>query len=279
MIIKNSKIIIAVALLCLSAWPATAQDSLAQKLSGRILLQVESRGQAWYVNPADQKRYFLGRPIDAFNLMRALGIGITNDNLAKIPEKSQVQTDVSFAKLNAGKIFLQVQNSGQAWYVNPVDFKRYYLGRPMDAFAIMRTLALGITNKNLSQITVGQLPPAIVIEPVIEPPIIITPPNPPVEQSSTLDQAAASIRSNNTAETKAFFIESMAKAIEYTMNSLNSESKLLLANILSGATLISSTATEKIYSTKAYFSLGGYDVQLNFHVKKQPSGTWLIANL
>jgi len=54
---------------------------LAKQLSGKILLQVEENGEAWYINPADEKRYYLGRPSDAFRLMQNLGTGITNKNL------------------------------------------------------------------------------------------------------------------------------------------------------------------------------------------------------
>jgi len=61
-----------------------ADNTLAQKLKGKILLQVEENGEAWYVFPADLKRYYLGRPIDALNLMKKIGLGITNNNLAKI---------------------------------------------------------------------------------------------------------------------------------------------------------------------------------------------------
>lgn len=123
--------------------------TLADKLQGRILLQVESHGEAWYVNPANLLRYFLGRPTDAFNLMRKLGIGITDANLIKI------DLDSAFARKQSGKIFLQVEQNGEAWYVNPVDLKRYYLGRPLDAFNLMRQLGLGITNSDLNKILVA----------------------------------------------------------------------------------------------------------------------------
>lgn len=123
---------------------ASAED-LSSLLRGRILLQVESHGEAWYINPVDSKRYFLGKPEDAFNLMRTLGLGVSN---------------VDFAKFNgfsprslAGRILLKVQDKGQAYYVNPVNLKLYYLGRPADAFAVMRNLGLGITNSNLEKIT------------------------------------------------------------------------------------------------------------------------------
>ena len=32
----------------------------------------------------NQKKYYLGKPADAFSVMRNLGLGITNDNVRKI---------------------------------------------------------------------------------------------------------------------------------------------------------------------------------------------------
>ncbi|MFH1523198.1 MAG: hypothetical protein ABIE43_05285 [Patescibacteria group bacterium] len=59
-------------------------SSFADSQKGKIFLQIESRGEAWYVNPADGKRYFLGRPADAFNVMRNLGVGISNNDFDKL---------------------------------------------------------------------------------------------------------------------------------------------------------------------------------------------------
>lgn len=189
-----------------------AADNLAAQLKGKILLQVESHGEAWYVNPANGQKYFLGRPTDSFNLMRTLGVGITNKNLALIPvgliseaaandtdkdglpdemEKSigtdpansdsdsdgyndvleikngfnplgqgKTIADNGVVTGNIGKIFLQVEKQGQAWYVNPADKKRYFLGRPEDAFAVMRNLGLGISDANLGKITTTAIPEA-----------------------------------------------------------------------------------------------------------------------
>ncbi|MBL7057838.1 hypothetical protein ISS03_00730 [Patescibacteria group bacterium] len=129
--------------------------SLFQKLKGRILLKVEDEGEAWYVSPDDAKKYYLGRPRDAFNVMRTFGVGITNANLQKIqvgdrytPKMARDGLDYNFTKKNSGKIFIAVEANGEAWYVNPIDLKRYYLGRPQDAFQIMRELSTGITNED-----------------------------------------------------------------------------------------------------------------------------------
>lgn len=127
--------------------------TVTERLSGRILLQAQENGEAWYVNPADQKRYYLGRPYDAWNAMRSLGLGISNVDLNKIP-KSTDSWDGNADLVNRlkGKILLQIEDNGEGWYVSPVNGKRYYLGKPDDAFQVMRSLGLGIAQSDLFQI-------------------------------------------------------------------------------------------------------------------------------
>lgn len=169
---------------------------LSLRLSGRIVLQVEKNGEAWYIYPKNTEKIYLGRPQEAFEIMRFYSTGITNSDLNKIPvaannlagpdtdndglsdifedaigtnknnpdsdndgydDRSEalnnynpngggtINIDETFAKEHYGKIFLQTENNGEAWYINPADGKRYFLGRPTDAFNIMRNLGLGIT--------------------------------------------------------------------------------------------------------------------------------------
>jgi hypothetical protein len=127
-----------------SVSPAVSK-SLSSRLSGRILLQVEAKGEAWYINPDNNKRYYLGRPSDAFSIMRELGLGATTKDI-----KSFINT--SAPKRLSGKILLRVEDKGQAYYVNPLDLKLYYLGRPDDAFELMRSKGLGITDSDLGKI-------------------------------------------------------------------------------------------------------------------------------
>ncbi len=179
--------------------------ALSAKLSGKILLQVESHGEAWYVYPGNNSRVFLDRPIDAFNVMRNKGLGISNENLRRIPVSldylsghdsnddglpdafkealglrvdridsdgdgyddytellhgydplgpGKLPLDENFSRSLAGRILLQVESHGEAWYVNPDNNKRYFLGRPADAFNLMRNLGLGISNENLNKILI-----------------------------------------------------------------------------------------------------------------------------
>ena len=313
-------------------------QSLSQKLSGRILLQVESHGEAWYVNPADEKKYYLGRPYDAYNLMRDLGTGITNQDLEKIPIKNlgnmpdndndslnnateiaigtnpnnpdtdddgfldgdeieknynplgagKIIINKDFTQKNLGKIFLQVEDKGQAWYVDPINKKRLYLGKPSSAFQIMRQLSTGITNRDLAKIETGELEKKeikkeeekIIAKKNSTPAKTPRAPRPIVPKTiDVIYSAASAIRSGDTPRTLSYFTQDLHKAIEYTMDFLGTEGKLTLGNILSGATLESSSENKKTYSTKVYFGLGGYKVPINFYVEKQENGEWLMMNL
>jgi len=113
-------------------------------------LQVEKNGEAWYVSPDDQERYFLGRPQDAFQVMRNLGLGISNKDFNYFG-------DIAPERLS-GKILIKVEDLGKAYYVNPEDRKMHFLGRPSDAFGIMRNLGLGISNNDLEKIELSNKP-------------------------------------------------------------------------------------------------------------------------
>ncbi len=119
---------------------------LADSLSGKILLQVEENGEAWYVNPQTKTRYYMGRPADAFALMQELGLGISNADFGSF---NLVAPD----RL-AGRILLLVEKNGEAYYVNPENNEMLFLGRPADAFQIMREQGLGITNASLGTLTI-----------------------------------------------------------------------------------------------------------------------------
>ncbi|MBI4252589.1 Ig-like domain-containing protein [Candidatus Uhrbacteria bacterium] len=120
-----------------------------------IILLPEAKGAAYYLDPKTQKRASLGRPAEAFEVMRSFGIGITNNDLEKIPESTK-EGDTAFACKHAGKIFLQVQAKGEAWYVHPENCKRYFLNRPADAFNLMRKLALGVSNADADAIPTSE---------------------------------------------------------------------------------------------------------------------------
>lgn len=189
----------------------TINTALANKLKGYILLQTENQGQAWYVNPKNGKRRYLANGQAAFNLMRSLGLGISDANLRKLPvgldnrfysnfedsdgdelpdvlerpigtsvlnsdtdsdgfldgrevansfdpwrANQRWPLDVKLLESVRGKILLQVNAAGEAWYVYPKNGKRYFLADGATAFQIMKYLGLGISNQDLAKIPVEE---------------------------------------------------------------------------------------------------------------------------
>ncbi len=124
--------------------------NLSNKLKGRILLQVENHGEAWYINPKNSKKYYMANGNEAYNIMRYLGIGITNKDLVR------VMADKTFAKKHSGKIFLKVEANGEAYYLD-TDGNAHYLKDGSKAYNIMRDLGLGITNNNLRKIDIDEI--------------------------------------------------------------------------------------------------------------------------
>ena len=84
---------------------------------------------------------------EAYNIMRDLGVGITNVNLNKIKQ------DNKFAKKFSGTIFLQVEDLGQAFYID-FDGQAHYLKDGEAAYNIMRELGLGIKNQDIEKIDI-----------------------------------------------------------------------------------------------------------------------------
>lgn len=183
----------------------TADAGLISRLAGRILLQVEDLGRAWYLDPITRLRYYLKDGTTAYTALQAFGLGISSADLKKIPvgiEKRAAGTDsdadglvdtleqalgtdpqdtdsdndgmsdqaevtagrnplgsgtiavdAALTQRLEGRILLQVEGQGQAWYV--LNGKRYYMPNGEQAYQIMRFLSLGITNKDLNTVSVG----------------------------------------------------------------------------------------------------------------------------
>ncbi|MFA6107026.1 MAG: hypothetical protein WC745_05160 [Patescibacteria group bacterium] len=311
-----------------------AAESLVERLSGRIILQVESAGEAWYLSPTDLKKYRLGQRPDPFEAIKKAGIGITDANISKIPvgfaaeagtgdrdadgipdnledalgtnpdnsdsdadgynDKTEIENgysplgrektalDSAFAKRNVGRMFLQVENKGRAWYVNPLDNKRYFLGDAGDILLVIRQFGLGITNDNFNKIISGPGGAGgITGEGNEELPGCADCGN-ETERSSpgaVMAGAAKAIKAGDSAKTASYFTSNTKKLAKYTVDFLDADGEFTLANMLLGAKLSQSSAEEHTYTNEVFFSLGGYKVKVNYHVKKQADGKWLLVNL
>ena len=121
---------------------------LANNLKGKLLLAVEDRGRIFYVNPEDSKKYEVTFA-NALNLFEKLSLGISNNDLNKIPLATDNWTSATGNRLK-GKLLLQVEDRGRIWYID-FNGKKHEVTwtNLMDLFT---SLSLGITNNDLDQI-------------------------------------------------------------------------------------------------------------------------------
>lgn len=141
-------------------------SSITDRTVGYILLQTEQNGEAWYVNPEDRLRYYMKDGPTAYEMMRSFGLGITDTDLSNIPavddteemdSSSSICSSNSLANRLRGKILLQVEQYGEAWYVDPDVCQRIYMSDGEAAYSIMRYLSLGITDSDLGSIDEGDM--------------------------------------------------------------------------------------------------------------------------
>jgi len=88
----------------------------------------------WYIDPVSRQPYCLADSQTAYGALEKYGLGITNADLSRIPvgpgeinTVEPAEADVNLVNRLKGRILLQVESYGEAWYVNPADGRRYYL--------------------------------------------------------------------------------------------------------------------------------------------------------
>lgn len=126
---------------------AEDRTRMMNRTRGCIVLAVESHGEAWYIDPITEKRYYMKNGDVAYEMMRKFGLGINNTNLEKLQNG-----DRTLLNRLRGRIVLAVERNGEAYYINPQDDLVHYLKNGNEAYRIMREQGLGITNQDLAVI-------------------------------------------------------------------------------------------------------------------------------
>lgn len=133
--------------------PDKIDNKLALKLKGSFIK--DQNGGMWYLNPTDLKRYYIGTPEEAFLLIRKLGVAISNNEILKIPTNKNQTFNQKIINKYKGKLLIQTKMNGEAWYVNPSDNIRYFLGKPEKIYTVLKTLAIDISNDDLNKIAIN----------------------------------------------------------------------------------------------------------------------------
>lgn len=133
---------------------------------GSILLDVGRNGEAYYIYQG--YKYYLGRPAQAFEIMRQLSLGISEENFQngfrKVNDVLQIYRVINSGLYPyiQGRIILRPNVNGEAYYVTPNlaagnGYSAEYLGRPYDAFEIMTKYGQGVHSVFIDSIPSGSL--------------------------------------------------------------------------------------------------------------------------
>lgn len=138
-------------------------SDINNRFKGHVMLKAEDKGQLYYISPVSKKAYYIVTPKHTMQIMKGTSIGVSTANIEKVPVggycpstrpncDNPAKHDQTFANHYKGYIFLEVEEKGEAWYVNPKDGKRYYLGTPENAYNILASASTGISNKDFANL-------------------------------------------------------------------------------------------------------------------------------
>lgn len=146
------KLLFLLPLLIVLAWSSVqAATPLAKRLAGRLVLQVESVGEMWYIDPKTLKAVFVGSLNDIDRLKTEYAITVSDRDLARITLRNQKIVDSTYSRKMAGRLLLQSSN-GKLWYVSPVDLRRYEVSSGIEGVRDLWRQAIGISQKNFAQL-------------------------------------------------------------------------------------------------------------------------------
>lgn len=123
------------------------KEAIRARVKGRILLEVEKNGEAWYVNAKDGKRFYMKDGSAAYELMRKHGLGISEDDYERLKADNSELT-----RRLVGQILLRVHKHGEAYYISPKDGSVVYLKDGASAYELMRKHGLGIKSDDLKAV-------------------------------------------------------------------------------------------------------------------------------
>lgn len=61
-------------------------EDIPENLQGRFVIKTQDAGKMYYIEPDGNGAVYVGGPADAYNLIKAVGVGISDNDLATIPE-------------------------------------------------------------------------------------------------------------------------------------------------------------------------------------------------
>jgi hypothetical protein len=137
--------LLALILAPLASAKAATTSNLKQRLMGRIIIAVQSHGEAYYISPKDQQVHQFTDPASTYSMIIGQGLGISEKDFNSF-------NNYHAPKRLAGRIVIRSQARGEAYYVNPTDLRLWALYNPISAFNSLVYFGLGVSNADLAKI-------------------------------------------------------------------------------------------------------------------------------
>lgn len=134
--------------------PAVGQAASGDRLAGQFVLDVASGGRAWYI-AGDHHRYPFSTAAERQATVAAVGLGVTDAALGKIPAVGSAAPATALAEHLSGMLLLAVEQHGAVWYVEPRSLQRYPMRSDEEVRDVLQLFAVGVSTSVLRAVPKG----------------------------------------------------------------------------------------------------------------------------
>src|SRR3989339_582847 len=111
----------------------------------------------WYIDEVSGEKYPLKDGVSITRLLQKFGQGIHDKDLNKLATSTEsLNVDYKLVNKYQGKFLIQVDKSGEAWYLNPLDDLLYRVENGVEGLQQLKYLAIDISTTKLKSIKNAQ---------------------------------------------------------------------------------------------------------------------------
>jgi len=176
----------------------------------------------------------------------------------------------SFSNKNKGRLFINVDNKGSIWYINPADAKKYFFGNPAEAWTMIKILSSKVKYEQINSYR------SISLQKTTKSAASSNATDDTSSAKEAINAGASAISLGDIARAQTFFAPEMSKSVEHTVKTLDQESRNAFSLILKNAKFKKDAPDQITFTSQASFR--GKDKEIQIVVKKI-DGKWLIASI
>jgi carboxyl-terminal processing protease len=145
---------------------ANTKEEITNRYAGNFVIEnLNLEERLWYVEPESKERYQIKDGVSITRLLKTFGQGIDDQTLSLIATSTNsVNVDYNLSHKFNGQILIQIEQNGEAWYINPLDDYRYKIDNGKTGLEAAKNLALDISAAKLKKIPIADNPKFTVLD-------------------------------------------------------------------------------------------------------------------